>query len=315
MKYILRLIRWQNLLIIIYIFLAFRYCLVGSFFNLYGLGFRLPLVDFILLITATVLIAAAGYIINDYFDVETDKLNQKDPVIGYYFSSNMAIVLYIVLSVIGLILGSVVSVRIGHPSFSLIFFIAASLLWFYSSSFKQSFLLGNLIVAFLASLVPLLIIVYDLLPAMEYYKPEIRTMNINMNIPALWMLGYSAFAFLYTFVREIVKDIEDSNGDHKRGYKTLAITIGQSASKILVISLLLIYTVVLIWLFVKYLNLTLSIIYLAVFLVLPSLITMFLVIRAQDKKQFHLISTALKFIMFLGITYSFVVCYIFHTYK
>ncbi len=315
MKYFLKLIRWQNLLMIIYIYLALRYCVLGSFFHYYGLELRFPFVYFVMLVLATVFIAAGGYVINDYFDVETDRLNKKDPVIGYYFSTNLAIFLYIVFSLIGLILGTIVSVKIGHNSFALIFFIAASLLWFYSSAFKRSFLIGNLIVAFLAALIPLMVLIYDLLPAMEYYRPEIRVMEINMNIPALWMIGYAVFAFLYTFVREVVKDLEDSYGDQKRGYKTLALTIGQIPSKILTTLILLINIGLLIWVFVKYLNLTLSLIYLALFLVIPSLITIILIIKAKDKKHYHRISTLLKVIMFLGVSYSFVVCYIFHTYK
>ncbi len=315
MKYFLRLIRWQNLLMIIYIFLTLRYCILGSFLDLYGLQFRFPLVHFILLVAATVLIAAAGYIINDYFDVETDRLNQKDPIIGYYFSSNVAVILYVVFSLIGLVLGAIVSVKIGHSTFTLIFFIAASLLWFYSSAFKQSFLIGNLIIALLAALVPLLLLIYDLLPAMEYYGPEIKVMDINMNIPALWMLGYASFAFIYTFVREVLKDLEDSFGDQKRGYQTLALTIGEQASKILVSLTLLIAITLLVWVFVKYLNVTLSLIYLALFLVLPSIITIYLIIRAKNKRQYHITSILLKIIMFLGVSYSFIVCYIFHTFK
>ncbi len=315
MKNFLKIIRWPNLLMIIYIMLTLRYCVIGSFFNIYGLKLIFPTLDFILLVTATVLIAAAGYIINDYFDVETDRLNQKDPVIGYYLSSNLAIVLYAVFSLIGLAIGAYISVKIGHSSFTLIFFIAASLLWFYSSSFKQSFLLGNLIVAFLAALVPLLLLVYDLLPAMNYYVPEIKVMNININIPALWMVGYASFAFVFTLVREIVKDLEDAAGDASQGYRTMAIVLGTRYTKIVITSLLTLSIIVLIWIFVKYLNVALSLIYLAVFLILPVIITIFLVIRARDKKHFHFISTLLKIIMFLGVSYSFVVCHIFNTLK
>ena len=313
MRYFLRLIRWKNLLILIYILLTLRYCILESFFKLYDLQLRLTNVNFLMLLSAVIFIAAAGYIINDYLDITNDQINEKDPVIGYYIKSNIAIYFYIIFSLIGIILGTLVSFNIGYPKFSLIFFITASLLWFYSSSFKKSFLLGNLIIAFLSASIPLLILIYDLLPIIQYFKTEIIAKQINIKIPQYWLLGYAAFAFIYTFIREVIKDQEDIIGDKKMNYNTLAIVIGVPGIKILTSLLLLISTLALIWIFLKFLNITLSIIYLIIFLVIPNLLTIFLIIKAQNKKHYHSISIFLKIIMFLGISYSLLVCYIFNT--
>ncbi len=296
---------------IIYIFVVLRYCVVNSILKVYSLHLRLPLTDFIFLVVATVLIAAGGYIINDYFDRETDKLNEKDPVVGYYLSTNLAIILYAILSITGLIAGFYVSLKIGYPRFSLIFFIAATLLWFYSCCFKGSFLLGNLIVSFLAALVPLLIAIYDLLPAMKYYTPEIRVMDIDLKIIAYWLIAYAAFAFIFTLIREIVKDMEDLPGDISQGYSTLPIVFGEKITKIFVIILILAAIAGLILIFIKYLQTVLSLIYLGLFLILPALTVIILIIKAKSPKDYHKISNLLKITMLLGISYAFVACYTF----
>ncbi len=311
MKNYLKLLRWQNLLIILLTFFILRYCIEGSILKVNGYNFVLSTFDFVLLVLSVILIAAGGYAINDYFDVETDKENRKFNALNSGIKPQTAITLYLVFSAIGFGLGFYISYKIGHPKFSLIFFIAASLLWFYSSAFKKTFLLGNFIVAFLVGLIPLLIAIYDVLLMFVKYKTDIIEYGINFNIITLWMLGYSIFAFGYTLLREIIKDIEDYDGDIAAGANTLPIVLGQNAAKFIAVIIDLLLVAAMSWIFLKYLHQVWSLIYFGVFLILPNFVLLYFLISAQEAKDYHKASTTVKLIMLSGIAYAFVACYIF----
>lgn len=311
MKNYFKLFRWQNLLMIIATFYILRYCIAGAILKVNGYSFVFSDVDFALLVLSVVLIAAGGYVINYYFDTEADQVNGRFNPVGSTINANTAVALYLVLSVLGFLVGLYLSIKVGHAKFSLIYFIAASLLWFYSASFKKSFLLGNLIVAFLVSLIPLLIAIYDVPLLLVRYHQDAVMYGINFNVITLWMLGYSAFAFGFTLLREITKDLQDIEGDISVGANTLPIVLGQSATKVLLILLDLGLIAGLIWIFVKYLNHIWSLIYLSLFLILPNLVFIFQIFRAKTVRHYKQASDLLKIIMILGITYAFLACYIF----
>ncbi len=311
MKNYLKLFRWQNLLIIIATFYILRYCIAGAILKVNGYDFIFSDVDFGLLVLSVVLIAAGGYVINSYFDIETDKVNGRFNPVGTVVNANTAVALYLVLSVLGFLIGLYLSIKVGHANFSLIFFIAASLLWFYSSAFKKSFLIGNLIVAFLVSLVPLLIAIYDVPLLLVRYQRDIQIYGINFNVITFWMLGYAFFAFGFTLIREITKDLQDIEGDISVGANTLPIVLGERTTKFLVVLLDSGLIAALVWVFWKYLNHIWSLIYLGLFLILPNLVFIVLILRAKSKEQYKKASNWLKLIMVLGITYAFLACYIF----
>ena len=161
-----------------------------------------------LIIFSTVLITAAGYMINDYYDVKIDYVNRPhEVVVGKGIKRRVVIFLHSLINFSAIGLGYLVSPRI-----ALVNFVAAFLLWLYSNRLKREPFTGNLTVAFLTGFSVYLIGYY-------YQKSE------------LLVLTYSIFAFFLNLIREIIKDIEDRPGDRKHGCRTLPIVIGFHKTK------------------------------------------------------------------------------------
>ncbi len=199
--------------------------------------------QFVLLVLSAVLIAAGGYILNDIRDVETDRINGKANPVDKCISKDKARLLYNLTTYPGVLIGFVLGYMLGNYNLGLFQFMAAASLWFYSNYFKTSYLIGNLIVAFVVSLVPLTVGVYEVyLLQTGYAEVFARYENLNFNFLAFWFVGYAAFAFLFTLVREIIKDMEDAEGDRETGAATLPLASGMRAAKTVVI---LLYAVIL----------------------------------------------------------------------
>ncbi len=178
-----------------------------------------------ILIFSTVIITAAGYMINDYYDVKIDYVNRPDEVIvGRSIKRRIIILLHTFLNFLGIGLGYIVS-----PKVALVNFLAAFLLWLYSNELKRRPLVGNITVALLTALAIFLVGIY-------YEKSQ------------LLIFTYAVFAFYLNLIREIIKDIEDRPGDRKHGCRTLPIVIGFRKTKevIFVIALCFIISIVLI---------------------------------------------------------------------
>lgn len=269
LQHLLRISRFWNLLIIA----AAQYTTA-----LYLIDRRL-LTDWHLAVLsiATVLIAAGGYIINDYYDVKIDLINKPERVVvGRGISRRYAILLHSALSIIGIFLGLVLGWKIGVVNFFSVF-----LLWLYSNLLKRLPFVGNLVVAFLtASSIAVLIVQY----------PAAQKTNI---------LIYTLFAFFTTLVREIIKDMEDLKGDNTFGCKTLPIVWGLRRTKnvIYLLTSLFVSNVFLIDGLVE----PLPMLYFSVFLFAPVALLMIRLTRADTKKDFYQLSQLCKVIMVLGI--------------
>ncbi|UTW67036.1 geranylgeranylglycerol-phosphate geranylgeranyltransferase [bacterium SCSIO 12643] len=202
---------------------------------------QIPEFWFALLVLSVILIAAGGYIINDIKDVNTDQLNHGKNPVGSLISSEKAYLWYQITTVSGLILGFIIGFHFGNYNLGIIQLTGAISLWFYSYYFKTEFLVGNLIVAFMVALVPLTVGIYEVSLIQNFYISQItKFQDFNFNFVAFWFLGYSAFVFLLTWIRELIKDIEDLEGDRKTGARTLPIQWGEKAAKIVVTLLYLV---------------------------------------------------------------------------
>ena len=220
MKPWLKLIRPLNLIILVATMYFIDAFIVQPNFNTYGIAFTLTEFQFFLLVFSTVLICAAGYIINDYYDVEIDSINKPEKqIIGKFISPQKAFTSYLILSGLGLAIGVYLSIIIGFWKLTTLFVIAIFLLYFYSSSFKRTPLLGNIIVAFLSGLSILLILFFE--PAL--YRLARPADYFIAGMVTKYIIGISIFAFTLTVVREIVKTMEDVEGDKKMGAKTIAV--------------------------------------------------------------------------------------------
>jgi 4-hydroxybenzoate polyprenyltransferase len=318
MKEFLRLIRWQNLIIVVVTMVMMRYFIIEPLISKVPvilsrtpgetavMVLQFPLIDFIILVLSTVFITAGGYVINDYFDIKTDLVNRGEVIVGTKVPRRMAMMWHSVFNILGVIGGFYVSWKAGYLWMGVLFIIVSGLLYFYSASYKRQFLVGNLIVAFLTALVPLLVIFYEWPALFQYYSVN------SGNIPGLsfllyWVGGFALFAFLTTLAREIIKDIEDFEGDLAYGRNTLPVVIGVTGSKIVAVSLIIltISLLYLVWYF--FINDKITLIYLSVAVALPLLYVIFHLAISKTRRQLHSASRMMKLIMLAGILYSVVV--------
>lgn len=285
-------------------------CLVRPILMLYELEPTFTVLDFIFLTAATVMIAAGGYIINDYFDTKSDMINRPDNVVvGTDVSRGNALAWHLGLNIVACILGAMVSLRIGVWVFAFFFPFVSGLLWFYSSTYKKMFLLGNVIVALLTGLIPLLPVAYEIPGQIATDNVMIVNGVYDLNLLFYWAGAFGIFAFVTTFYREIIKDIEDIDGDREIGRSTVPVVIGVMASKIVIVVLIACTIAALIVVWHKFLCDTISAIYFGVMLILPLIFLAYKVLTMKEKKQYHFASNFAKLIMLAGILFLLVVRY------
>jgi len=308
MKFYLKLIRWPNLLIVIFTMLAIRYGVIYPFLKIYKFEFIFSNLNFILLIVATVFITAGGYVINDYFDRRIDMTNKPGEVlVGTHIDRRRVMSLHNMLTALGLAIGFYLSYSIDQESFAFIFIIISGALWFYSTLYKRQFLIGNILIALLTAAVPLLVLLYDVPLILDHYHfVFVKHLDLYKEIQYMMyaILIFSGFAFLTTFIREIIKDIQDMEGDIECNRNTLPIAWGIPVSKIFIIVLIIFTIASLFLIYYIFLQESLvSLIYLLVVLIAPLLSLMYFIIKAQTSKDFKFPSLFLKIIMVLGLLY------------
>ena len=247
---------------------------------------------FIFLSLLVLLITSSGYIINDVFDIKTDSINKPNKVvIDKYISKKNALNIYYSLTFIAIVFSIIYSIKFIEY---LIFLGSQLLLYMYSVKSKKTLLLGNFIISLLACLPIYIVFVIDYLP--------IKTGVPTFDKPILnFIYAYIIFAFLTTLIREIIKDIEDINGDLKVKAKTLPIVIGRKrASKVAFFftCILLIFLLMVLQFFInEYIFLGYGIF----FILLPLLYFMYKLWFAETKKDFSKLSSLMKVIMLFGI--------------
>ena len=293
MTNILNLIRWKNLLLIALVQVLVKYALFES----YNIQLTLNTLQFTLLVLATILIAAAGNIINDIYDIETDLVNKPEKVIiNKTLSEKTALNLFIALNLLGVGLGFYLSNVIGRSGFAVIFVLISALLYIYASYLKQTFLLGNILVSALVGLSILIVPVFDLIPSLTSFNRELYLDIFKI------AFTYAIFAFMINLLREIIKDIEDVNGDYKAQMKTLPILIGRDRTTMVVFALSFIPLLAVVNYIVSQLyNNMLAVIYFLIFVVGPMLYFTIKVFSAEQKKDYQHLSNVLKVIMLFGV--------------
>ncbi len=268
LRALLRLTRFWNLVIIG----------LSQYFVTIFLIDRELLLDWKLFVlsSSTAIIAAAGYIINDYYDIKIDLINKPNRVvIGKNITRRYALFFHSILSFMGVALGFVLSWKLG-----VINFLSAFLLWVYSNNLKRQPFIGNFVVAWLTSI-------------------SIVLVNILYDVSNSLVIIYALFAFFMTLIREIVKDMEDLKGDNTFGCRTLPIIWGIRKTKALLYILLGLLASSVLLLNAWYSQLPLS--YFLIFLFIPLGLLLLRLIRADTRKDFYWLSQACKIIMLLGV--------------
>ena len=298
--------------------IAMRQLVIFPVFANYGIKVMFPDWVFYLTMLATVLIAAGGYVINDYFDQKIDRVNRSGKVIvGLQVPRRKAIALHIWLNVFGLILGIVVAVAARRWWYFFIFFGAFVALWLYSRDLKKSTFWGNLLIAMLSGVVPMLVGMteyFAVADSISYWDiSHIRAVKMSMQV----IIFFSVFAFIYTLMREIIKDCEDIVGDRENSVCSIPVKIGLKKTNYIIcmLSLLSIAAVAFFW--YSYLAETrffygemLPTVYLYVAVMIPTLMVGILSLLGTSKRKYSFLSSFVKLIMVLGIIFSIVFCHI-----
>lgn len=288
----LKLVRIGNVLFIGGIPILLHYGFVQPMMEDTGLS----TIELGLLFLSLVCIGAAGNIINDVFDQETDQINKPEKrSVGKTISEKSAFWLFGLLSFTGFLLFCSVAFLNDQMEYVIIYPFNLVLLWLYAMELKGRIIVGNIIIAFLAGTNVFIVALFDLLPI------EVgRTLMFDTTWNTL--LAMSAFAFLTTLIREIVKDLEDIKGDLVSGYKTLANSLASRTVKGIILLLILLEVFALLRISsLFYPNHFGIIIWTIAILILPILLISLALIKASTPKQYHRISSWLKLYMLIGL--------------
>jgi 4-hydroxybenzoate polyprenyltransferase len=279
MKAFFRLVRLPNLLIVAATMYLMRYAVIWPMLKVNDFKLQVREIDFFLIVLSTVLVTAAGYIINDYFDIRIDSVNRpKVNPIGKEIKRRVAMALHVVFNIVAFILVFYVSYKMGNYKLSLIYVIASGILWFYSTNFKKQLLIGNLVVAFLTGI-------------------------------AYFILAFSFFAFISNLWREIIKDAEDEFGDRQFGAETIPVVFGLKTTNYIIFGLGLFQVITIAYL--QYLQIfsgdLWSFSYMLIAIQIPLLVISFRSIKAKQKENYKVLSAWCKTYMLLGLLYSLVI--------
>lgn len=290
MKY-LKLIRFQNLVVMVLIQYLIRFTLIIP-----GYGKENVLSDFYfaLILFSIILIVAAGYTINDYFDIKVDSENKDEHVIvGRAIKRRIALVIHFILTSVGLISGFYFAYKINHLEISLILIFCAYILWVYNLKLKRIFFLANLIVAGLSA------VFVTSIAILEIFLKYNHNSSIN-NIKIL--VAIATFAFILSLMNEIIKDLKTLEGDKKYKIRTLPTVWGLLKTKEFLkwLSILMVFIVSIMSITEFKTNLN-ALSYSFMFIIGPLFLLNIWVYKAQQKLDYERISKLNKFIIFAGI--------------
>lgn len=307
MKYWIKLTRPINLAIIALTMVLTHWTIGVSLET----QFTYPLGKFSIAILVMVCLAAAGNIINDYFDLRVDRINKPQKVlIGRQVKRRVAMVSHQVLNGFAVAVGLWIAWDIGNYWLGLVPIYIATTLWFYSIILKKKILLGNVAIAILIALVPLYAgaldyFYYSQISIVDTISENVFTQIFGSILIVIISSSFAAFGFLLTLIREAQKDLEDLKGDTKVGYQTMPIRFGIKKTKNY-ISFLFLVTIIAWISFVftlfeqvdhqgTFIGLT------SLFVILPLVKSWWITFHAKEKKDFNLAGNYTKIAMILGL--------------
>lgn len=314
----LKLIRLPNLLMVPLTMYLLRYGIIKPALD-YGyslstgetITFQFSDNLFLILVIINILLGAAGYVINDYFDRKIDTINRPSKVIvGQGIHRRFAIILHSVLNGMAIILAGYLSWQLKKPVVIIAYIMISGIFWFYSTTYKKQLLIGNVVVAMGTAMIPLQVAYFDIITLNSAYGELLIMNGLSFKILFYWIAAFAIFAFLTNLLREIVKDVEDFEGDRSYGCNTLPVVVGIKATKILAIVLTLVIVWLLAFVYFKFLNDPISKWYLLFFVAIPLLAVAIFIVKAKTIQHYHKLSWLIKIIMLTGILYAAVAKYI-----
>jgi 4-hydroxybenzoate polyprenyltransferase len=297
-----RLMRWPNLVFIIITQLLFYFCVYIPLLKEQPHE-QIPFL-FFLLIMASVFIAAAGYIINDYFDIQIDAINKPDRVvINKFIKRRWAIMWHWILSIIGIGISLYVSYKIKEWPIFFINMLCVLILWLYSTTFKKKLLVGNLMIAALTAWVILVVYLFAGADLFSLKGFAANAENLNVRRFFKFTLLYACFAFVTTLIREVIKDLEDMEGDRKYDCNTMPIAWGVPGTKVFV-GVWIVVTIAalaIVQLYAWQSGWGLAALYILLLILLPAIFLIKKLQAANSSADYHTLSNIIKLIMLFGI--------------
>ncbi|MEY3366868.1 MAG: hypothetical protein RI973_23 [Bacteroidota bacterium] len=297
---LLRLVRWPNLLIAAATQYLLQYLVLVPSLRAAGYSPTLDDFNFFLLVVDTAIVAATGYIVNDLLDLTSDLVNKPEKVfIKRFFSVRQAYLIYSILLLAGLFLAWHLALHVGNPLLTLIYPAACGMLWLYSQYFKKWPLWGNVVVSMFVAFVAGIVLFAE----REAFAALMKTDSSEIRETAWIFAGYLIFAFFSNLCREIVKDMEDVEGDRLHQAMTLPVRYGMGVARGWALScglVLLSLLGILNYLFaIK--DLWAAFLFSLVALTLPAGALLVLIYRAREKNHHSRASMLLKYIMLAGL--------------
>ncbi|MDL2251813.1 UbiA family prenyltransferase [Odoribacter sp. OttesenSCG-928-J03] len=313
MIYILNLIRWPSLLFATFVMYMTRYFIIKPILAINDFQLQMSHSDFSLLVVSVCALIAAANIINDYFDIQSDRISGvRKVVVGRKISRRSAIILHSVLNIIALSIILYLSLSVGIWKIAILFFIVSGILWFYSSNYKRYFITGNLIVAILTALIPFCVPIFEIPLLNKEYAEILIATKTNFLYILTWISGFSFFIFLNTMMCEINKDIYSMEGDWEHRVNSIPIRLGIPIARNIIISLSLIAIIASVTLYFTvfrsdYYVLT----YLFLALVVPYVIYIVSLLRRNSNRKLQL--GLIRTITILCISFGFLLHHFFST--
>ena len=293
----LKMIRLPNLLFIALTQALFQFSIYYPLY--YG---NIPAHDtrgFILLVFASLFIGAAGYIINDYFDINIDEVNKPEKmIVDKVINRRWAIAWHFILSLTGILF-----TLLALPLFEKWYLILGNifcivLLWFYSTTFKRKLLVGNIAISILTAWT-ILLIFFSKVSVSDAFDPD------HTGQPKFFRFAflYAGFAFIISLIREAIKDIEDMPGDTRYGCKTMPIVWGVNATKVYIAvwMIILISIIVIIQVYVLQFQWWWVVVYCILMIVVPLIYIFLKLFKASSVQEYHRLSSLTKLVILTGI--------------
>ena len=295
-----RLIRLPNLIIVAVTQALIYYQLLHKTFRNYSLTGSFNSFEFVLFVIATILITASGYIINDIYDIETDRINKPDKrIIQVHLSESNAWKIYFSMIITGALISLYLAVVRNDLFYWFIYPIAVFLLYGYSRWFKGIPYLGNILVSLFCAAVPG---IFYLSEASILIELKIKDLSSFLTLHGL-LLSYVIFAFLTNLYREIVKDLQDEAGDKLANINTAAVYFGKKTTKFVALFIALIISMVITFTFSQavFSNIPYLFAVQCLLIQIPLSVSIIKLIQANDDKAFRNVGLWIKLIMINGL--------------
>lgn len=323
MQAYIKILRLPSLLLLALAMYGTRYFVVGAWLNqanlffysietAHPIRFAMDNFHFALLVVSSLLIAAAGYIINDYFDLKSDRINRPNSnAVGKGVKRRMAMLLHIVLNSIAFIIALYLSYKCHTWKLLGIQIFTITALWLYSTYLKKKAGYGDLVISFITALTPVSVYLYEYYFGFNVLAQELNTIldandlpaTARLNVLPKVVLGFGLLGFISNMVRQFFKDIEHVEGDRQYGNRTLPLVWGVNNTRYLGLALSLLMFVLIAltqWVMVEW-NLKYTLWYATALVQIPLAATIIVALRAKDKKQYSLLNRLAFFVMITGV--------------